>query len=377
MAPLSQELEPPPYPARFKVLSETFNYDNEEVAADPVHVMYVLEQALKREQFPEEVERSYLEFIKAELAPRYAEFIGNEIQKAYLESYTEYGQNLFDRYIAYADAWIEETDYKDPDTGQMFDREILDAELSKIEKPAGIANPKYPQKQTKVMNEGCATFVHYYVVNALYDAGRLDEGALLEILHSHSNVVSQPSYDDRRFGGLNPYALGFEMMADIKRICAQPTREDETWFPEFAGCDDWRAVLREARANFRDESFIQQYLSPHLMRKLRLFLVADDAKDSHFTVSGIHDERRYRKVRTALARTYDPGVNEPEIQVVDADLRGDRRLRLQQTVLDGVPLAEPSRDDVMELVRRLWGHEVSLVGIDADTSRQLYETSTD
>ena len=137
MAPLSQELEPPPYPARFKVLSETFNYDNEEVAADPVHVMYVLEQALKREQFPEEVERSYLEFIKAELAPRYAEFIGNEIQKAYLESYTEYGQNLFDRYIAYADAWIEETDYKDPDTGQMFDREILDAELSKIEKPAG------------------------------------------------------------------------------------------------------------------------------------------------------------------------------------------------------------------------------------------------
>ena len=240
-----------------------------------------------------------------------------------------------------------------------------------------IAQYFYPQKQTKVMNEGCATFVHYYVVNALYDAGRLDEGALLEILHSHSNVVSQPSYDDRRFGGLNPYALGFEMMADIKRICAQPTREDETWFPEFAGCDDWRAVLREARANFRDESFIQQYLSPHLMRKLRLFLVADDAKDSHFTVSGIHDERGYRKVRTALARTYDPGVNEPEIQVIDADLRGDRRLRLQQTVLDGVPLAEPSRDDVMELVRRLWGHEVSLVGIDADTSRQLYETSTD
>ncbi len=126
----------------FKVLSETFNHDNDEVAADPVHLMYVLEQAVKREQYGEEVEKNYLEFIKAELAPRYAEFIGNEIQKAYLESYTEYGQNLFDRYIAYADAWIEEQDFKDPDTGQIFDREILETELSKIEKPAGVANSK-------------------------------------------------------------------------------------------------------------------------------------------------------------------------------------------------------------------------------------------
>jgi len=126
----------------FKVLSETFNYDTEEVAADPVHLMYVLEQSIKREQFPDETQNSYLEFIKAELAPKYAEFIGAEIQKAYLESYTQYGQNLFDRYIAYADAWIEEQTYKDPDTGQMFDRNILDEELSKIEKPAGITNAK-------------------------------------------------------------------------------------------------------------------------------------------------------------------------------------------------------------------------------------------
>ena len=126
----------------FKVLSETFNFDNEEIAADPVHLMYVLEQAIKREQFPKDVEHRYLDFIKSVLAPRYAEFIGREIQKAYIESYSEYGQNLFDRYIAHADAWIEEQDYKDPDTGQVFDRQVLDAELSKTEKPAGIANPK-------------------------------------------------------------------------------------------------------------------------------------------------------------------------------------------------------------------------------------------
>ncbi len=126
----------------FKVLAATFNHDTQEVAADPVHLMYVLEQAIRREQFPAETEGKLLEFIKAELATRYAEFIGNEIQKAYLESYHDYGQNLFDRYVDYADAWIEDIDFKDPDTGQLLNRELLNQELSKIEKPAGIANPK-------------------------------------------------------------------------------------------------------------------------------------------------------------------------------------------------------------------------------------------
>src|ERR671921_251641 len=126
----------------FKVLAATFNHDTTEVAADPVHLMYVLEQSLRREQLPSETEKRYLEFIKAELAPRYAEFIGNEIQKAYLESYHDYGQNLFDRYIDYADAWIEDQDFKDPDTGQLLNRDLLNQELTKIEKPAGIANPK-------------------------------------------------------------------------------------------------------------------------------------------------------------------------------------------------------------------------------------------
>ncbi len=126
----------------FKILSSTFNFDTQEISADPVHLMYVLEQSIRREQFPEDEEKKLLTYIKAELAPRYAEFIGHEIQKAYLESYGDYGQNLFDRYVAYADAWIEDQDYKDPDTGQLMDRELLNQELSKIEKPAGIANPK-------------------------------------------------------------------------------------------------------------------------------------------------------------------------------------------------------------------------------------------
>ncbi|MBP1181836.1 serine protein kinase [Methylobacterium sp. PvR107] len=126
----------------FKVLAATFNHDTTEVSADPVHLMYVLEQSLRREQLPPETEKKYLEFIKTELAPRYAEFIGHEIQKAYLESYHDYGQNLFDRYIDYADAWIEDQDFKDAETGQLMNRELLNQELTKIEKPAGIANPK-------------------------------------------------------------------------------------------------------------------------------------------------------------------------------------------------------------------------------------------
>ena len=126
----------------FKVLSGTFNHDPTEIAADPVHLMYVLEQAVRREQFSAEVESAYLATLKSELAGRYAEFVGNEIQKAYLESYHDYGQNVFDRYLDYADAWIEDLDFKDPDTGQMMSRDLLNAELTKIEKPAGIANPK-------------------------------------------------------------------------------------------------------------------------------------------------------------------------------------------------------------------------------------------
>jgi serine protein kinase len=126
----------------FKVLAATFNHDTTEIAADPVHLMYVLEQSIRRDQMPQDIEKRYLEFIKGELAPRYAEFIGNEIQKAYLESYHDYGQNLFDRYVSYADAWIEDIDFKDADTGQLLNRELLNQELTKVEKPAGIANPK-------------------------------------------------------------------------------------------------------------------------------------------------------------------------------------------------------------------------------------------
>ena len=126
----------------FKFLSRVFNFDNTEVAANPVHLFYVLEQQIEREQFSSDVEERYLSFLKGYLIPQYVEFIGKELQTAYLESYSEYGQNIFDRYVIYADFWIQDQEYRDPDTGQLFDRAALNAELEKIEKPAGISNPK-------------------------------------------------------------------------------------------------------------------------------------------------------------------------------------------------------------------------------------------
>ncbi len=126
----------------FKILSKVFNFDSTEVAANPVHLLYVLEQALEREQLPSEVFERYLGFIKEYMAPRYVDFIGKEIQTAYLESYSEYGQNIFDRYVTYADFWIQDQEYRDHETGELLDRQALNEELEKIEKPAGISNPK-------------------------------------------------------------------------------------------------------------------------------------------------------------------------------------------------------------------------------------------
>ena len=126
----------------FKILSKVFNFDNSEVAANPVHLLYVLEQQVEREQFPPETEQKYLSYIKEHLAQRYVEFIGKEIQTAYLESYSEYGQNIFDRYVTFADYWIQDQEFRDQDTGESFDRDSLNNELEKIEKPAGISNPK-------------------------------------------------------------------------------------------------------------------------------------------------------------------------------------------------------------------------------------------
>jgi spore cortex formation protein SpoVR/YcgB (stage V sporulation) len=227
----------------------------------------------------------------------------------------------------------------------------------------------YPQRQTKVMNEGCATFVHYHIVNTLYDQGAISEGALLEILHSHANVVYQTGYDSPHHSGMNPYALGFAMMQDIQRICVAPTAEDREWFPDLAGREDWRGALRDIWANYRDESFVRQFLSPHLMRKFKLFVLGDKASEKEYRIEAIHDSEGYRKVRNALAESYDIGSQEPDIQVIDVDLLGDRRLILRHKRQHDIPLAEASRDKVLAHIRKLWGYDVRLVEEDSAASK--------
>jgi spore cortex formation protein SpoVR/YcgB (stage V sporulation) len=208
-------------------------------------------------------------------------------------------------------------------------------------------------------------------MNRLHDKGMISDGSMLEFLHSHTSVVFQPDFDDPRYSGINPYALGFAMMDDIKRICLSPTEEDRAFFPDFAGNQDPYGTLRDAWANYRDESFILQFLSPNVIRKLRLFRVFDNAEEPTMLVDAIHDEVGYREIRSALARSYDISRREPDIQVADVDMAGDRTLVLKHFVHDGILLDEKSCQSVLRHVAELWTYMVKLVEVDASTDTIL------
>lgn len=247
-----------------------------------------------------------------------------------------------------------------------WQREILDIVRR-------MAQYFYPQRQTKVMNEGCATFVHYEIMNRLYDAGRIEEASMLEFLHMHSAVTAQPDFNSKRFGGINPYAIGFAMMQDIKRICEEPEPEDHDWFPEIAGQGDALQVLRDAWSEYRDESFVLQFLSPRLIRDMRLFAVSDDASSPYLSVEAIHDEDGYRAIRRKMAEQYDLSKREPEIEVTEADLKGNRRLVLTHKVRDGRLLNKDECNRTLRHVANLWGYRVRLVEVDAESDSTLNE----
>jgi spore cortex formation protein SpoVR/YcgB (stage V sporulation) len=227
----------------------------------------------------------------------------------------------------------------------------------------------YPQRQTQVMNEGWATFWHYTLLNRLYDDGYVNDGFMFEVLQSHTNVVFQPDFDSPYYGGINPYALGFAMMRDIRRICEEPTDEDRYWFPGIAG-QDWLKVLDFAMRNFKDESFIAQYLSPKLMRDFHLFSVRDDDLEDTLEITAIHEESGYRRLRQHLAEQYNLGTREPNIQVYNVDLRGDRSMTLRHYRHNRRPLGD-SIDEMLLHIRRLWGYDVRLEAVDEEGRVQL------
>jgi len=227
----------------------------------------------------------------------------------------------------------------------------------------------YPQKQTQVMNEGWASFWHYTILNHLFDEGLVTESLILEFLQSHTNVVAQPAYNSPYYSGINPYALGFAIFTDLRRICEQPDDEDKQWFPELAG-KNWLDTLHYAMENFKDESFIAQYLSPKVIRKFKLFNLQDYASKTMLEVTDIHNEQGYQAIRQSLAAQYNLSQIEPNIQVTNVDVTGDRSITLEYTPHAEVPLAA-NIDEMLRHVYRLWGFDVKLYEVNINGVRKL------
>lgn len=226
----------------------------------------------------------------------------------------------------------------------------------------------YPQGQTKVLNEGFATHTHYYIMTELEKRGVISADAHIAWLHLHSNVIYQPNFDSRHFDGFNPYALGFAIFQDIRRICENPTEEDREWFPNLVG-KDWREMQKHAASEYRDESFIEQFLSPHLIRELRLFAIGSvkEGEDGEYyqigdtIVKEISDEVGYAEVRRALASQFNRINYVPEIVVHSAAMKDDRLLTLEYKEFAKRPLYEPYAEQTLDFISYLWGYPVRLV----------------
>jgi len=228
----------------------------------------------------------------------------------------------------------------------------------------------YPQGQTKVINEGCATHTHYEIVNKMYDEGYLADDFMLEFFHHHSNVIFQPSFDSQYYSGLNPYTLGFNIFQDLKRMSLNPTKEDLEWFPKIAGKGDWIEQFRYIVENFKDETFILQYLSPKVIRDMKLFQIDDSAESIHYEVSAIHNENGYKKVRKSLSEQYNRSRYVPDIQVLEVDVFGDRTMTLEYTPNDGKGLDYSQVIKVVPYIDFLWGFPVKIT----ESGKEIYTT---
>jgi stage V sporulation protein R len=217
----------------------------------------------------------------------------------------------------------------------------------------------YPQRQTQLLNEGFACFVHHMLMTELHNQGLIDDGSYLEFLQSHTNVVAQRDWDSKYYSGINVYALGFAMLMDIKRACMHPDDEDEKWLPSVCNTP-WLDTIKNIVANYRDESFILQFLSPKVARQFKLFSFHIKEKTSYLEVNATHDDESFKQVRQALAEQYDLSRSIPQIEIVGVDWNEDRRMCLEHISKNNQRLHYRDLRKTMYYIEYLWGFPVSI-----------------
>lgn len=228
-----------------------------------------------------------------------------------------------------------------------------------------VAQYFYPQRQTQLINEGFATHIHYNIMNRLYEKGLVSDGFMLEFFESHTAVTAQPSFDSPYYAkmGINVYSLGFKMFEDIKRICMEPTQEDLEWFPDFAGNKKWVETTQWAMKNFRDESFILQFLSPKLIREYRMFAIEDDPDCNSVIITDIHNRNGYLNIREKLSKMFDLSEKIPNIQVTSVEHKF-RTLTLTHFSDDAVELDKSHMSQVFPYICDIWKFPVRIISVD-------------
>ena len=226
-----------------------------------------------------------------------------------------------------------------------------------------VAQYFYPQRQTQLMNEGWASFCHYTIMNMMHDQGHITPGSCIEFLKSHAGVVAQPDWDDKYYSGINVYALGFAMMMDIKRICQFPDAEDKHYFPNICNTE-WLSTILNIVHNYRDESFIMQFLSPKIIRKFKLFALHIDEKKDHYRVDLTHDDDYVLAIRKALSAQYDLSKRVPHIEVTGVNWDTDRVLHLTHFSNNDRLLNHKDAKRTAEYIHYLWGHPVRVHYVD-------------
>lgn len=273
--------------------------------------------------------------------------------------------------------WVERPSIGLPEHNLLYFIEkyspvLLDWQKEIVRIVRKLAQYFYPSVQCSVVHESAAVYSHMFCLRRLHEKGLISDGAMLEGLHSTSSVTYQCSF--QRWRGWNIYTLGYAIADDIERICNEPTEEDRRWFPDFAGNGDALSVLRYAWNEFRDESFIRQFLSPQVIRDLRMFRLRDDFVEMYYEVDAIHDDDGYKTIRSSLADEYLPERKFPDIEVSAANLDGDRMLTLTHYTDPGFPLADIDKRKTMHYVNRLWGYPVRMRELTRDGENTVQRT---